>query len=713
MFICFVFNCALHLNAQQFINQAILTQGGLGKLPSDAGFSIQKPASGISYTGALDFSYNLFPNQLNGQLLSFIISYNSRGIKVDEEASEVGLGWSDNFVGKIVRTINGYDDFAGGLANGRTIYFNNDMQFVDTVPYPLYQMNFNMKYTLPANKIREINIDGNFEIGSQLYLPFIRLAGESHTVNVNNQFSVNENIINDEFEPDQYYVNVPGFSAEFIIDKRGKIYEKSNSGALYYYTYKIINGEYEVTWKIIAPNGIAYYFNKYETRQSLNAQIPPFSKPISSWYLTQIVTPNGDKIDYTYSARNYIGIKNYTNRNEILTGTAPEVHNLPDIDLKTWVLDSVITRNFKISLARESRKDAESAERITAIKLHRLQQGIPVTDSVHFYQSYFIGTTGYSNGVRPDLGYNAEYLTHRLRLDSLSINIAAAKKEDQVYKFEYNDAVDLPSKNSLSRDLWGYYNASGANSLLPKSYLYFSLPISTIETLGTADRSAGELEEVQKFALKKIVYPTNGYTEIEYENNDYNIRESNKYIFSGLNALDAFPNPRLLETGYPMDAFGSKVRTIDFYVPATDLIAPHSTVNCKVEAVAPVDYNYFNQDPNFQVTFLKIYDSTGTVVFDADPLLRDIVQNSYDPTGKQYIVNGDAHLAPGKYRMEFSFDKNWQFVQGYLLVRINWLRTMARMTTITNRYKMQRRPGLRVKKIIHKTDPVSVAYQFI
>jgi YD repeat-containing protein len=86
--------------------------------------------------------------------------------------------------------------------------------------------------------------------------------------------------------------------------------------------------------------------------------------------------------------------------------------------------------------------------------------------------------------------------------------------------------------------------------------------------------------------------------------------------------------------------------------------------------------------------------------------LRGIVRNYYDPTGKQYIVRGDVHLAPGKYTMEFSFDKNWQFVQGYLLVRVNWLRTMG---TMTDMYKMKKGPGLRVKKIIHKTDPNSVA----
>jgi YD repeat-containing protein len=704
----FVFSCTLPLHAQKFVEQAILTQGGLGKLPSDAGFSVQKPANGISYTGTLDFTYNLFPLQLNGQLVTFNINYNSKGIKVDEEASEIGLGWSHNFVGKIVRTVNGYDDFAGGIPNGKTIYFNNDIQFVDTIPYPLYQMNFNLKYVLPAKKVREINMDGEWEVGSTLYIPSIRLRDTTQTVNVVNQFSVNENTINNEFEPDQYYVEVPGFSAEFIVDKRGKVYEKNNSGAKYSYTYKLVNGDYEVTWKIVAPSGVTYYFNKYETRFAPNGRIALSPRSISNWYLTQIVIPNGDKIDYTYSARNYNNVKNFTNRNEIQTQGMPTMSYLPDIDLKTWALDSVITRNFKISLARESRKDVASAERITAIRLHRIQQGTPVIDSVHFYQGYFIGTDGLSNGISPSLQYNTEYLTHRLRLDSLSFNISGAKKEDQVYRYEYNSPSTLPAKNSLSRDLWGYYNASGASSLLPKTYLFFAFPSWAINTIGESDRSAGELEHVQKFALKKIIYPTNGYTEIEYENNEFNIKQSNKFNFTGLTILDEIPDPRTLETGYPMDAFGSKVRTMEFYIPPSDLIntGPRSAVSCTLEAVAPVNYNNFDQSPNYQVTFLKIYDSTGKVAYEADYALRNIVRNSSDPTGKQYIINSTPQLLPGKYRMEFSFDKNWLFIQGYILVRINWPRSNV---TMMNSYKMKKGPGLRVRKVIHKTDPSSIA----
>ncbi|WP_089900634.1 hypothetical protein [Chitinophaga arvensicola] len=710
----FFFVCTVSLHAQKYVEQAVLTQGGLGKLPSDAGFSIQKPSSGIHYNGTLDFTYNLFPTQLSNQLLSFTINYNSKGIKVDEEASEIGLGWSHNFVGRIARTVNGYDDFTKGNANGQTIYFNNDIQFVDTVPYPLYQMSYNLKYTLPAKKVREIYINGAEEAGSQLYLPFVRLGGaETQVFNVSSQFSVNETVINNEYEPDVYNVEVPGFSAEFIIDKRGKVYEKNNSGAKYNYTYSynVATNKYDVTWKIVAPNGVIYYFNKYEERFSPTGQIalPPWS--IANWYLTQIVTPQGDKIDYKYTARSYNSIKNYTSRNEIEVSGVPVISYTPLMDLNTWVLDSVIARNFKVSFFRESRKDVSVGDRISAIRLHRIQQGIPVIDSVHFYQSYFIGTGGYSNGIPSEFNYNAEYLTHRLKLDSLSINIAAARKDDQVYKFEYNDTPSpLPAKNSFSRDLWGYYNASGATSLLPRTTMYLPYPTGALITMGTADRSAGVLDEVQKYVLKRIKYPTGGFTEIEYENNEFNIKKTELYNFTGFNLMDQSPpEAPKLESGYPMDAFGSKVRTMDFYIPATDLppsASPNNAVVCTLQVVAPVNYQYFSQNPNYQVTFLNIYDSSGAVVYSADAGLRNIAYNYFDPTGKQYILDSRPSLKPGKYRMEFSFDKNWQFIQAYLLIRINWPKTL---TTLVDSYPMKRGPGLRVKKVVHKADQASIA----
>jgi len=71
--------------------------------------------------------------------------------------------------------------------------------------------------------------------------------------------------------------------------------------------------------------------------------------------------------------------------------------------------------------------------------------------------------------------------------------------EEPFYKFLYY-GTPPDELNKLSKDTWGYYNGKYNTSLL------------------TGDRSVN-FETTRLGALKKIIYPTEGFTEIEYESN--------------------------------------------------------------------------------------------------------------------------------------------------------------------------------------------------
>lgn len=697
---------------QNYLKQSILTQGNLPKLPSEASLSVQKMSDGIAYNGSYTFTLPLFPKQLSGHLPDISIYYNTKGIKVEDESGETGLGWSHSFSGTISRTVNGYDDFAyrGDLTSNKSIYFNNDIQFIDTVPYPFYQMSYNLNYASTGTQIREINVTGTDNQGSALYVPLARLSN-TQIFNGNTTFTTNSTGGNDEgdhsvskeFEPDVYNVQVPGFSSEFVIDKRGQVLEKNITGAKYSFSYvKQGGGSYKINWTITAPNGYVYEFEKTD-RKTPTDRTSSLSVDIASlWFLTKIITPSKDVVTYHYSSKLLNNIANFTGRTETQIEGIPSSKALSPISGETWELDAISGRGLQITFRREPRIDVAFGSRIAAIYLHRIEQNVPVIDSVSFYYNYFVGTAAASGstGVLPSSGYNTQWLTHRLRLDSVTLNHAQGSCE--TYGFRYNTG-GLPAKNSLSRDLWGYFTNRMSTSLLPLTYVYLGMFSGPVQTFGIADRSPAARENVEAFALKKIIYPTRGETEFEYENNDYNVAKSRKFDFSGLNLFDPVSSNDLkFESTYPLVAFGNTQQSLSFFIPPTDQIVPNTPISCKLEVVASVNDSYYNQTPNFQVTYVKVYDQNGNVVYDGDRSLREIVRYYVDSNGKQYIIFSNMNLNPGKYRIDYSFDKNWQYISIFLQLKVSWPRTRS---TIINYLKKQNGPGLRIKKILNWSSP--------
>lgn len=81
------------------------------------------------YTGIPNISIPLYDVKFRDITVPISLSYHASGIKVSEEASQVGLGWVINTGGSISRNIIGDDDFYG------SVYFNsaqnNVMDFSD------------------------------------------------------------------------------------------------------------------------------------------------------------------------------------------------------------------------------------------------------------------------------------------------------------------------------------------------------------------------------------------------------------------------------------------------------------------------------------------------------------------------------------------------------------------------------------------------------
>ncbi|REC41133.1 sugar-binding protein, partial [Chryseobacterium pennipullorum] len=99
---------------------------------------------------------------------------------------------------------------------------------------------------------------------------------------------------------------------------------------------------------------------------------------------------------------------------------------------------------------------------------------------------------------------------NRLFLNSIN---SLTKSKD--YKFEYIQPNLFPARLSFSQDHWGYFNGKSNTNILPKNLHY----LDNI-SYGGADREPDHTKSVYG-VLSKVIYPTKGYTLIEYEPNSY------------------------------------------------------------------------------------------------------------------------------------------------------------------------------------------------
>lgn len=82
----------------------------------------------------------------------------------------------------------------------------------------------------------------------------------------------------------------------------------------------------------------------------------------------------------------------------------------------------------------------------------------------------------------------------------------------EIYRMEYNDPEALPARFSFKQDYLGFYNGKNNPNLFPKTdntlFSYYNNQL--------ADREPS-FQHAKKGTLKRLYYPTKGFTEFEYE----------------------------------------------------------------------------------------------------------------------------------------------------------------------------------------------------
>jgi|JI10StandDraft_1071094.scaffolds.fasta_scaffold02481_3 YD repeat-containing protein len=460
---------------------------------------IESPVS--LHTGLHAVSVPFYNLQLRGINIPIALKYHSGGIKVDEIASETGLGWSLDAGGVISSTVHGIPDDQGDWPNS---YYNE----IDPLTLDYHYAGFSV-----PELTYQVNCPDPFNLYDFVHnstdLSFVRGVTKGLR----------------DSEPDVYFFSFPGNSGKFFADGTGEFrtipYQKLD-------IQRLISGSAHMGYILKDTQGNQFKFTKRGTSiTSINSAcaainldgcFPPFINTYpefhhASFHLEEIVTPYGDTIKYHYSPYAYaVQNQNQYSRMNKKLGDPFDCNTFirPDEDVclgrtesttyfNTFQLDSIVT-NRKQKIAFQYAVVARLDEGVKALNkievMIKVGQGYNTIKEFVLNHSYFVTTTDASPIAKRN---------HRLRLDG------AGETGKPPYQFTYNQ-TQLPPRLSFNQDHYGFYNGKFNPHLLPKEEQYGF-------TVG-ADRNP-DFTFAKAGLLTQLKYPTGGSLSFEYEANSY------------------------------------------------------------------------------------------------------------------------------------------------------------------------------------------------
>lgn len=425
-------------------------------------------------TGLTNISIPIHTVTVGELSLPISLSYHASGIKVDQKATWVGLGWNLNAGGVVSRVVKGYpDELPYGYLNIELPEAKEDFEPYDDLSYQ------NLKRMMAAEY---------------------------------------------DTEPDEFNVNVPGFSAKFYLDPSGKPVVQPLSDADIQYE---IVANHIVTFTCTTPHGVKYKFGSPSETVFHPRYLVEAVQANTTWYLTEMSSASGsEKINFFYKekgqsttqpavASQYVTFEyqddafgtaymGYTS--EIKAGNTTYLYNY------VKVVDRIEFSTGKIIFnSGFGREDDPGELMVNSIDVYGADDET-VVKGFDLTYDYFTGT-----------GVNAPPTTNkRLKLSTV-IERGSDGSQLPPYSISYLEegAYKLPPLYSTAQDYWGYFNGKFSNAnLLPQlQYPHPEIKYATV-TIGSADRNP-HAEYMKAGIIQKIEYPTGGRTEFEFEANQF------------------------------------------------------------------------------------------------------------------------------------------------------------------------------------------------
>lgn len=551
--------------------------------------NINHPVS--HYTGTVNVEIPICTIELKDISIPVSLTYNTSGIKVEQEASTVGLGWSLNVGGAITKTILGEND----MYEPHT-YFNTDSCLGSphtscnsikdiTGFYGPIEKNFTLSDYLSPSPTWDFFVNGSsFEEGYN---------GLNNSIYITSAGGK-------EFAPDVFNYSFGSYSGTFIFGRNRNVIKEKEDNVILIPSFNSAKTDI-LQWDVTTPDGTKYTFAKVE-----KVEFKPSWACNDCWYLSRIETIGGSVLTLSYmdAPHHYRTFSRYQE-------SGPEgVNNGEQIKFNTYENSCYIksitynggSLNFNYVFDRD---DAEWLPRLVNVEQYVGTSKTTIWEMSHSYftsntNDFEIPTVSRLQQLGMDgFGYDAEWNSKRLRLDAVQI-IPADYSDTAIFKLDYNETY-LPTKLSTAVDHWGYYNGQYNGSLIGIQHHYIDGPDGrSMSHGGSANREVYDPFN-QAYSLIRLTYPTGGYTEFTYESNEYDTAN----MEGDPNKADYYYYP-ITNSVYEGEGYhnvpGTAVNSKTIYIPSgehTNDIRVHYKV-----VVNPSLYNsYYKADMSLTLSF--------------------------------------------------------------------------------------------------------------
>lgn len=448
------------------------------------------------FHGNPEISHLLYTLKDGAVELPITLQYNASGIKVTEEASQVGLGWNLSAGGMIVQN-------AVGKLDKEEDY---NITYISDYPqgsFPAYINSFN-------------------RLGDILkYETYYKKATESR------------------LQPDVFYFSFPGGSGKFFIDYRdGSAHQIDASRPL-----KIENMGGCEQWQITTEDGTRHLFSALpKDWQEVNGSMDPVSR---TFLIDSSVYPNGQVVGYEYEIKDNMTFgrsedgEHIVQRSGSLTadtqcGIPPKV-TVWKTQSKEVLLKSITTDNYIVEFKMSNRIDLSASQKLDmiVIKARSASQWGSSERRICFGYTYFESTVGGNTWFAPNMDtgdfFKPDHLNKRLKLDTVYEVDASGKKSNQL-SFSYYNPTGLPPKTSFAVDYWGYYNGQTDNQYMIPDFtnLHWGRYTSAVmHQAGYVGNRACNPACLYNGMLKSMQYATGGVTTYSYEPHEY---QNNQFV---------------------------------------------------------------------------------------------------------------------------------------------------------------------------------------
>ena len=570
------------------------------------------------YTGTADISIPLYTIKEDGLDIPIVLSYHSSGIKVADQATNVGLGWLLEPGGSIIQIVNGKADASD--------------TYVSTSP---------SDYAFLLAHVTDPDDQG---ARSQIGVGSYPCSSNFNDGDTQNSMGL---LQQGDLQPDVYQYNFPGgYSGKFYINPQTKLPVLIDKQQQIFFQ-NTPNAE-NASWVATTLNGDKYYFIDEETSTDGTAFHQGYT-----YKLNKIVLHNGKMITYTYTSNTYsLNTSYYEYYHTPYPSAVGGLQTTAEYSIQAQgsninyynkTISQISTDDVIINFNPGTRLDlpSPSIQSVDIINASTNKKIKTFTFNYNYFASSMIGIP--TNGNQVSGG--------RLKLVSLQETgydpVTAAATNNPPYQFTYNETTPLPEITSFAKDYWGYYNGINNSNLLGDlHYPYYAgmlganFPYYTVGYINGANRAV-DTSQVSLGMLTQITYPTGGSTQFKYESNSFSI-----YNYPDVNKeASALTNLNASDQNAPTD------NTTISFTPARTMTLPVNILfskgypgnNITLAQMSPA-YVSINKIENEVTTTLKTwqiittaqqtaYTNTGNVT------IQDTIQIMYDPNATYQLVS--------------------------------------------------------------------------